>query len=71
MALTGMIGVAEVKIKGYPINDKTDPHNRPPREAGVRTVRFTVKSELTDLDDWQDRMFLMEIYTNLIMNTPI
>lgn len=71
MALTGIIGVAEVKIKGYPVNDKTDPGNRPPREAGVRTVKFTVKSELTDLEDWQDRMALMEIYMYLIMNTPI
>ena len=71
MAAT-IIGVVEIKMKGYPVNDKTDPHNRPPYERGVRTTRMVIKAASeTDLEDWQDRIAMMEAYAQIIMDADI
>ena len=71
MAAT-IIGVVEMKIKGYPVNDKTDPHNRPPYERGVRTTTIVVKAaNETDLEDWQDRIDTMALYAQTIMDANL
>jgi len=71
MAAT-IIGVVEIKMKGYPVNDKTDPHNRPPYERGVRTTSMVIKAASeTDLEDWQDRIAMMEAYAQIIMDADI